>query len=209
MPLGVGGRTLQCRKLARVQVQVGEHHVCYAKPRRLSTLLGEFQGFLGNRRISRHIGPRPVHRGQAAPRPEVPRIFRIVAQQRDGTHPSPFGFDGRVAMRHRAGGAKPNLQIEFEPIALRARFHTRQYVYAAGELQRCFLRCGSRGRQASRFKPCAGRTLGKPGLGKMLRQQLRFLRRRLGVVPFDRFGDPRMELLAAAFQQAVVCGVPH
>jgi hypothetical protein len=29
------------------------------------------------------------------------------------------------------------------------------------------------------------------------------------VVPFDRFGDPRMELLAAAFQQAVMRGVPH
>ena len=78
-----------------------------------------------------------------------------------------------------------------------------------GELQRCFLRCGSRGREASRFEPCAGRTLGKPGLGKVLRRQLRLFRRRLEVVPLDRFGDPGMELLAAAFQQAVMRGIPH
>ena len=78
-----------------------------------------------------------------------------------------------------------------------------------GELQRCFLRCGSRGREASRFEPCAGRTLGKPGLGKVLRRQLRLFRRRLGVVPLDRFGDPGMELLAAAFQQAVMGGIPY
>ena len=38
----------------------------------------------------------------------------------------------------------------------------------------------------------------------MLGQNLRLFRRRLGAVPLDRFGDPGMELLAAAFQRVAL-----
>ena len=43
----------------------------------------------------------------------------------------------------------------------------------------------------------------------MLRQQLRLCRRDLRVAPLDRFGDPRMQLPAAAVEQAVMRGIPH
>src|SRR5262249_45839916 len=77
----------------------------------------------------------------------------------------------------------------------------------ARELHRRFLRRRSRRSEAARLQPCLGRTLCEAGFGKMLRQQLRLSGRRLGIVLLDRVGDPGMELLAAALQQAVMCGV--
>jgi hypothetical protein len=41
----------------------------------------------------------------------------------------------------------------------------------------------------------------------MLSQKLRLSRRRIGVPPLDRLRDPRVKLLPAALEQAVVRGV--
>src|SRR5215472_12721899 len=106
---------------------------------RLDTFPGELQGFVSDRCVSRHVGPRTVYRGEATPRPEVPRIVRMIAQQCDGSAPSLFRLDRGVAIDYRTCGAPADLQVEFERVARGVRFGALEHLDAAGELHRRFV----------------------------------------------------------------------
>ncbi len=132
--------TLICGKISCVTVEVGKDHMRYRQRRRVAALPSAFHGFLGDHRVTRHLGPGGVRRGEAAPRPEISRVVRMVAQKRKRALPGPSGLDCGVAIRHRASRAAADLQIEFKPIAFGTGFHALQHVDAAGELHRRFLR---------------------------------------------------------------------
>ncbi len=112
-------------------------------------------------------------------------------------------FDGS---QHRAQGA-----VKFELLSLTFGVvrQQRQLIQSLLKLRGRFRHRRAGDGPLAGLSPISDGFFNEPGLGVMLREELRLSVHQLGGMSFECLGDLRVQLLASAAQQAAVCRVLH